>query len=170
MPMSLRARHIIARSKHRAAYFSVETETQFGPTRLRPDQGAKTTSRPWRRREWHLRGSVGDEAAERPRTGPCAIAEHFHDLGGGPSAASEHSVSLPSGAIAIDGAEAGAQPYCVGGLAGRLLDAEAEQLGSTSAHPFETEGLIGARRARAFDLMASSGLMAMSRSRCWGHS
>jgi hypothetical protein len=35
---------------------------------------------------------------------------------------------------------------------GRLLDAEAEaeQLGSSSVRPFETEGLIGARRARAF--------------------
>ena len=35
---------------------------------------------------------------------------------------------------------------------GRLLNAEAEQLGSTSALPVETEGLMG---ARAFDLMAT---------------
>jgi hypothetical protein len=50
----------------------------------------------------------------------------------------------------VDGGEAAAQPYCVGGPAGRLLDAESKQLGSASLHPFETEGLIGARRARAF--------------------
>src|SRR3984893_19165110 len=54
---------------------------------------------------------------------------------------------------------------------GRLLDAEAEaeQLGSTSVQPFETEGLIGARRAQAFDGWRRAGPMAMSRSRCWGH-
>jgi type IV secretion/conjugal transfer VirB4 family ATPase len=35
-------------------------------------------------------------------------------------------------------------PYCVGGASGRLLDAEAEQLGSAPVQAFETEGLIGA--------------------------
>jgi hypothetical protein len=74
------------------------------------------------------------------------------------------------GAAAIDGAVAVAQPYCVGGPAGRLLDAEAKQLGSASVHSFETEGLIGARRARAFTGWRRSGPMAMSGSRCWGHS
>jgi hypothetical protein len=33
---------------------------------------------------------------------------------------------------------------------GRLLNTEADQLGSTYALPFETRGLIGARTARAF--------------------
>ena len=33
--MSLRLRGMIARSKHRAAYVSVETETQFGPGSVR---------------------------------------------------------------------------------------------------------------------------------------
>jgi type IV secretion system protein VirB4 len=41
------------------------------------------------------------------------------------------------------------QPYCVGGPSGRLLDAEAEQLGSASVQAFETEGLIGAGAAPA---------------------
>ncbi|MET4373236.1 type IV secretion/conjugal transfer VirB4 family ATPase [Bradyrhizobium sp. LB12.1] len=41
------------------------------------------------------------------------------------------------------------QPYCVGGSSGRLLDAEAEQLGFASVQAFETEGLIGAGAAAA---------------------
>jgi type IV secretion system protein TrbE len=41
------------------------------------------------------------------------------------------------------------QPYCVGGSSGRLLDAEAEHLGSASVQAFETEGLIGAGAAPA---------------------
>jgi type IV secretion system protein VirB4 len=41
------------------------------------------------------------------------------------------------------------QPYCVGGVFGRLLDAEAEHLGSASVQAFETEGLIGAGAAPA---------------------
>jgi len=41
------------------------------------------------------------------------------------------------------------QPYCVGGPSGRLLDAEAEQLGFASVQAFETEGLIGAAAAPA---------------------
>ncbi|MBK3661062.1 conjugal transfer protein TrbE [Bradyrhizobium diazoefficiens] len=41
------------------------------------------------------------------------------------------------------------QPYCVGGPSGRLLDAEAEQLGFSSVQAFETEGLIGAGAAPA---------------------
>ena len=40
-------------------------------------------------------------------------------------------------------------PYCVGGSFGRLLDAEAEHLGSASVQAFETEGLIGAGAAPA---------------------
>jgi type IV secretion/conjugal transfer VirB4 family ATPase len=35
------------------------------------------------------------------------------------------------------------QPYCLDGPFGRLLDSEAEQLGSASVQVFETEGLIG---------------------------
>ncbi|MBH5385002.1 conjugal transfer protein TrbE [Bradyrhizobium diversitatis] len=41
------------------------------------------------------------------------------------------------------------QPYCVGGASGRLLDAEAEQLGFASVQAFETEGLIGSGAAPA---------------------
>lgn len=41
------------------------------------------------------------------------------------------------------------QPYCVGGSSGRLIDAEAEQLGFASVQAFETEGLIGAGAAPA---------------------
>jgi type IV secretion system protein VirB4 len=41
------------------------------------------------------------------------------------------------------------QPYCVGGPFGRLLDAEAEHLGSAEVQAFETEGLIGAGAAPA---------------------
>ncbi|MDP3241000.1 MAG: conjugal transfer protein TrbE, partial [Reyranella sp.] len=41
------------------------------------------------------------------------------------------------------------QPYCLGGTYGRLLDAEAERLGSTSVQVFETEGLIGTGAAAA---------------------
>ena len=41
------------------------------------------------------------------------------------------------------------QPYCLGGAYGRLLDAEAERLGSTSVQVFETEGLIGTGAAAA---------------------
>jgi hypothetical protein len=51
LSMSLRLRGMIARSKHRAADSSVETETQFGPAMSRPEQRAKTTGGPWRRRE-----------------------------------------------------------------------------------------------------------------------
>ncbi|MFG1352670.1 conjugal transfer protein TrbE [Xanthobacter autotrophicus] len=40
-------------------------------------------------------------------------------------------------------------PYCIGGPFGRLLDAEAEHLGSGSVQAFETEGLIGAGAAPA---------------------
>jgi hypothetical protein len=40
-------------------------------------------------------------------------------------------------------------PIAFGGPSCRLLEAEAEQLGLTSAHPFETKGLIGAQGARA---------------------
>jgi type IV secretion/conjugal transfer VirB4 family ATPase len=41
------------------------------------------------------------------------------------------------------------QPYCVGGSFGRLLDAEAGQLGFTSVQAFETEGLVGGGAAAA---------------------
>src|SRR3954467_8241630 len=41
------------------------------------------------------------------------------------------------------------QPYCLGGPFGRLLDAEAERLGSASVQVFETEGLIGTGAAPA---------------------
>ncbi|HET6608919.1 MAG TPA: conjugal transfer protein TrbE [Rhodopila sp.] len=41
------------------------------------------------------------------------------------------------------------QSYCVGGASGRLLDAEAEHLGSAPVQAFETEGLIGAGAAPA---------------------
>jgi len=40
-------------------------------------------------------------------------------------------------------------PYCLGGAWGRLLDAEAEQLGEASIQAFETEGLVGAGAAAA---------------------
>src|SRR5260370_42434932 len=50
----------------------------------------------------------------------------------------------------------------------RLL--EAEQLGSTSVQPFEIEGLIGARKARAFTGSRRPGPMATSRQRHWVHS
>jgi len=46
MPMSLRARRIIARTKYRAAYSSVEIEMQFGPATLRPEQRAKKNHHP----------------------------------------------------------------------------------------------------------------------------
>ncbi len=39
------------------------------------------------------------------------------------------------------------QPYCVGGAWGRLLDAEAEQLGGAPVQIFETEGLVGCAAA-----------------------
>jgi hypothetical protein len=45
MSTSLRLRCMIARSKHRGACISVETETQFGPATPRLEQLAKTTSR-----------------------------------------------------------------------------------------------------------------------------
>ena len=41
------------------------------------------------------------------------------------------------------------QPYCLGGLYGRLLDAEAERLGHAEVQAFETEGLIGTSAAPA---------------------
>jgi type IV secretion system protein VirB4 len=41
------------------------------------------------------------------------------------------------------------QPYCLGGPFGRLLDAEAERLGSAPVQAFETEGLIGTGAASA---------------------
>ena len=41
------------------------------------------------------------------------------------------------------------QPYTVGGPWGRLLDAEAEQLGEAEVQAFETEGLIGSGAAAA---------------------
>ncbi len=41
------------------------------------------------------------------------------------------------------------RPYCIGGPYGRLLDAEAEWLGSASVQAFETEGLIGTGAAPA---------------------
>ena len=41
------------------------------------------------------------------------------------------------------------QPFCLGGPAGRLLDAEAERLGEAEVQAFETEGLIGSGAAPA---------------------
>src|SRR5829696_6687836 len=41
------------------------------------------------------------------------------------------------------------QPYCIGGPFGRLLDAEAERLGTSPVQVFETEGLIGTGAAPA---------------------
>jgi type IV secretory pathway VirB4 component len=41
------------------------------------------------------------------------------------------------------------RPYCVGGPYGRLLDAEAEHLGSASVQAFEIEGLVGTGAAPA---------------------
>ena len=41
------------------------------------------------------------------------------------------------------------RPYCVGGAYGRLLDAEAEHLGSADVQAFEVEGLIGTGAAPA---------------------
>src|SRR4051794_20471872 len=41
------------------------------------------------------------------------------------------------------------RPYCLGGPFGRLLDAEAERLGSAPVQVFETEGLIGTGAAPA---------------------
>ena len=41
------------------------------------------------------------------------------------------------------------RPYCVGGPYGRLLDAEAEHLGSSDVQAFEVEGLIGTGAAPA---------------------
>ncbi|VDC49827.1 conjugal transfer protein TrbE [Brevundimonas mediterranea] len=41
------------------------------------------------------------------------------------------------------------RPFCVGGAHGRLLDAEAEYLGSATVQAFETEGLIGTEAAPA---------------------
>ena len=41
------------------------------------------------------------------------------------------------------------RPYCVGGAYGRLLDAEAEQLGSAAVQAFEIEGLVGTGAAPA---------------------
>jgi type IV secretion system protein VirB4 len=45
--------------------------------------------------------------------------------------------------------KAALRPYCVGGPYGRLLDAEAEQLGEASVQAFETEGLLGGDAAPA---------------------
>ncbi len=41
------------------------------------------------------------------------------------------------------------RPYCIGDTWGRLLDAEAEHLGTASVQAFETEGLIGTKAAPA---------------------
>lgn len=41
------------------------------------------------------------------------------------------------------------RPYCVGGAYGRLLDAEAEHLGTASVQAFEIEGLVGTGAAPA---------------------
>ena len=41
------------------------------------------------------------------------------------------------------------RPYCIGGAWGRLLDAEAEHLGTATVQVFETEGLIGTEAAPA---------------------
>ena len=41
------------------------------------------------------------------------------------------------------------KPFCLGGPFGRLLDAEAEELGSADVLAFETEGLIGSAAAPA---------------------
>ena len=54
------------------------------------------------------------------------------------------SVLLQSGVL-----KRALQPYCLGGPYGRLLDAEAEQLGAADVQAFETEGLIGTSAAPA---------------------
>jgi type IV secretion system protein VirB4 len=45
--------------------------------------------------------------------------------------------------------KAALRPYCVGGAAGRLLDAEHETLGDGTVQAFETEGLMGSAGAPA---------------------
>ena len=54
------------------------------------------------------------------------------------------SVLLQAGAL-----KRALQPYCLGGPHGRLLDAEAEQIGAADVQAFETEGLIGTGAAFA---------------------
>jgi hypothetical protein len=106
---------MIARSKHRAADISVETETQFGPVMSRPEQGAKSHQPAFGvAASDTLAVQSGDEAGERLRPDARAVAIRIaalamggdcHDLGGSLSAGSEHSFSLPLPARIDDAAE-----------------------------------------------------------------
>ena len=51
--------------------------------------------------------------------------------------------------MSLDDIKQALRPYCVGGAYGRLLDAEAEHLGSADVQAFEIEGLIGTGAAPA---------------------
>ena len=63
--------------------------------------------------------------------------------------AGERTLTGLSVLLQSQGLKRALQPYCLGGPFGRLLDAEAEQLGSASVQVFETEGLIGTGAAPA---------------------
>jgi hypothetical protein len=76
--MSLRARRIIARSKHRAAYSSVEIETQFGLATSRPEQRAKNHHpASGAAASDTLAVQSGDEAGKRLRPEACAAEAKF---------------------------------------------------------------------------------------------
>ena len=124
MPMNLRLRCMIARSTHRAADISVETETQFGPVTSRPERGAKSHQPAFGvAASDTLAVQSGDEAGERLRPdaravliriAALAIGGDCHDLGGSSSAGSEHSFSLPLPARIDDAAGAGLAPCLQG--------------------------------------------------------
>jgi type IV secretion system protein VirB4 len=63
--------------------------------------------------------------------------------------AGERTLTGLSVLLQSQGLKRALQPYCLGGPFGRLLDADAERLGSAPVQVFETEGLIGTSPAPA---------------------
>jgi hypothetical protein len=107
---SLRARGIIARSKHRAAYSSVEIETQFGPATSHPEQRCRPASSA--AASDVLAVQSGDEAGERSDRRACR-----RDARGEPSSspgamASETTGQAPRLDIGRKRAQAAGKPSC----------------------------------------------------------
>jgi type IV secretion system protein VirB4 len=61
----------------------------------------------------------------------------------------ERTLSGLAALLQSNALKAALRPYCVGGAAGRLLDAEHETLGDGTVQAFETEGLMGSAGAPA---------------------
>jgi type IV secretion system protein TrbE len=118
----------------------------IGPVALQPLSAIDDTAE----RAWAAQWVVAILAREGVRITPEAKEHLWSTLGSLASAPlAERTLTGLSVLLQSSALKQALQPYCVGGLWGRLLDAEAEHFGDTSVQAFETEGLIGTSAAPA---------------------